>query len=117
MPTIEDVLVAGSRDATTKQLMVVDTSLPDYQQLVAAWGANHSLDQFWDVLFIDPTVNGVESISQYLSQAAVQYDAIHLVSHGFAGGLQLGNALLTAGNLEAYASQFEGWRSGLTAEA
>ncbi|MFN9915423.1 MAG: DUF4347 domain-containing protein, partial [Pirellulaceae bacterium] len=58
-----------------------------------------------------------ESISQYLSQAAVQYDAIHLVSHGFAGGLQLGNTLLTAGNLEAYASQFEGWRSGLTAEA
>jgi hypothetical protein len=83
--TFDDVIITSSIGYVTHELIVIDTSLPDYQQLVSAWGLYTSNDRSMDVLFVDRTVDGVEAVTEYLSRSGTQYDAIHLATHGFAG--------------------------------
>ncbi|MFN8708700.1 MAG: DUF4347 domain-containing protein, partial [Planctomyces sp.] len=114
---IDNVIVPATGGTRTHELIVIDTGLPDYQQLLFALGLSTSSERFLDVLFVDQTVDGVQSVTDYLTRTGIRYDAVHLATHGFAGGFQLGNATLTAGSLLQYTPQLEAWRSGLGANA
>jgi len=62
---------------------------------------------------------GRDELSQITEALHGQSDvaAIHLYSHGFAGGLQLGGTRLDVGSLSLEASQISGWASALTPDA
>ncbi|MFO0385033.1 MAG: DUF4347 domain-containing protein, partial [Pirellula sp.] len=115
--TTDNVILTGTIGATTQELVVIDSNLPDYQQLLSAWGLYSAPGRFLDVLFVDQTVDGVQLVTDYLNHTDIRYDAVHIASHGFAGGLQLGNVTLTAGSLEQYTTQLETWRSSLGVDA
>jgi choice-of-anchor C domain-containing protein len=76
-----------------------------------------SIDQRFDILYLDHLADGIAVVTEYLSQSGRVYDAIHLVTHGFSGGLLLGNVELNDGSLSTYAMQFDTWRSSLTQDA
>jgi hypothetical protein len=94
-------------------------SLRDLDALLAQL---HTLDDQdanseFSVLLVDRSVDGVQFVSDYLAASDTRFDTIHLVTHGFVGGLQLGNVELTASNLNLYANQFDVWRSSLSEDA
>ncbi len=99
------------------ELIVVDASLPEYEQLISSWRLDQHADSEFSVLLVDRSVDGVQFVGDYLASSDVRFDAIHLVTHGFVGGMQLGNIELTASNLNLYASQFDVWRSSLSEDA
>ena len=69
--------------------------------------ANHQLDAQRD---------GLTQISDVL---ALERDvsAVHIISHGEAGSLRLGNAVVNAATLNQRAAELEQWRSSFTADA
>ncbi|MFN9988050.1 MAG: DUF4347 domain-containing protein, partial [Pirellula sp.] len=101
----------------SNELIIVDTSLPEYERLLSACGVYTSIDQCFDVLYLDHSADGIAVVTEYLSQSGRVYDAIHLVTHGFSGGLQLGSATVTAGNLSEFETQLNAWRANLSADA
>ncbi|MFM7738063.1 MAG: DUF4347 domain-containing protein, partial [Planctomycetota bacterium] len=63
------------------------------------------------------TGDGLQFISNYLANSGETFSAIHLLTHGFAGGLQLGSTTLTSSSLDLYANQLAAWQLNLTADA
>ena len=96
---------------TARQLVVIDSAVDDYEQLIS------SLDSSTQVLLLDANSNGVEQISQALRSAGHTFDAIHIVSHGEDGGVQLGNQWLNSDSLQAVASELAQWTHWLSSDA
>ncbi|HEY9848816.1 MAG TPA: DUF4347 domain-containing protein [Leptolyngbyaceae cyanobacterium] len=84
----------------------IDTSIPDWQTLAAGVAPGT------EIFILDGTRDGVEQITQIL-QTRSQIAALHIISHGSPGNVQLGNTWLNLGNIENYALQLIQWRSAL----
>ncbi|MBL1378089.1 DUF4347 domain-containing protein [Zobellella iuensis] len=96
-------------DGPRKEVVFVDTRLPDYQELL------RSVDPAAEVILLDSRHDGVQQIADTLAGRS-GIDAIHILSHGDQGVLLLGNAPLHGGNLDAYAGQLAAIGSALTAD-
>jgi len=57
--------------------------------------------------------DGVQQITEVLARQT-GIDAVHILSHGSSGSLQLGNMHLDGGNLNAYSGQLAQWGTSLT---
>lgn len=91
-------------------LFFVDSALPDLDTLLA------TLPQGAEVHLIDPSADGIALLAGTLAGRS-GIEAVHLLTHGSAGQLQLGKILLTEANLGDYASQWAVVRSALTEDA
>ncbi len=94
---------------TGTHLTFIDTSVENYQQLADNIIAG-------DVIFLDAARDGIAQITETLTQ----YDDItglNLVSHGDAGLLQLGNALVNSTSLTQYEQAIQSWEQALTPDA
>jgi hypothetical protein len=107
-----DVMAENQRH----ELMFVDAGVSDYQQLVDDLMAHHDDGRKVEVIILDSDRDGIEQISESLARYR-DIDAVHVVSHGRDGSIQLGNALLTQDSLDDYADSIEGWRNALTGKA
>src|SRR6476660_4154124 len=92
------------------ELVIVDKATPDYRQLVA--GLTGTGVGKPDVVYLDSRTDGVVAIGRILSQHS-DLDAIHIVSHGQPGAVELGSVVLNAQNLPNYADSIRGWSAGL----
>ena len=84
--------------ANSKQLIIIDSRVTDWQSLVG----NVSPDIA--IIVLDPTLDGVNQIAASIV-AYSSLDAIHILSHGSAGSLSLGSSTLDNSNIDVYASQ------------
>ena len=114
-PDNVDAPAAESQDADAQEvtsIVFVDSSVEDYQQLV------DDIDQSGgtQVVLIDSQSDGIDQISEYLSRHT-GIESVHIVSHGTDGEVRLGNTLLNANTLDAYAGQIAAWSSSLTSSA
>ncbi len=105
-----------TRFTPRRELVIIDASTPDYQQLVDDLLQSDDEGREIEVVVLDADQNGVEQISAVLAGHR-DLDAVHVISHGRGGGVQLGSEWLSADTLGAQASQIAGWSSALTAEA
>ncbi|MEY3868976.1 MAG: hypothetical protein RLZZ338_2867 [Cyanobacteriota bacterium] len=85
-----------------RQLFIIDSNVPDYQQIVA------TLPPGAEVHILDPLADGLGQISEILHKVD-RGISLHLISHGAPGILYLGNGTLELHNLETYTSQLEQW--------
>ncbi|MDH3766984.1 MAG: DUF4347 domain-containing protein, partial [Gammaproteobacteria bacterium] len=99
-----------------QELIFVDAATPEYQQLVQQLIAGAGDGRDFDVIIIDSGSDGITQISQVLI-GYDSLDAIHVISHGADGGVQLGNAWLDGGSLARYADLIAGWGDALDADA
>jgi len=76
---------------TPKSIAFIDTAVPDWKTLVD--GVTPGIE----VILLDSNRNGVEQIAQKLRGG--NFSAVHIVSHGAVGSLQLGNTMLTLDTL------------------
>ncbi|MDC8448276.1 MAG: DUF4347 domain-containing protein [Nitrospira sp.] len=96
---------------STTEVVFVDPTVPDCQTLVAGIGPNVQ------VIMLDPTRDGVEQIAESLAGRS-GIDAIHLISHGSSGELQLGAGTLTAESMSGkYADELATIREALSDQA
>jgi hypothetical protein len=98
--------------ATTAQNTVffVDSNLPDLATLLAGLPAGA------EVHLIEAGYDGVQLLADTL-QGRSGIQAIHLLTHGSAGSLNLGSSMLTSANLAGYEAQWATVRSALTQDA
>jgi hypothetical protein len=93
-----------------EQIVFIDSSVEDYQTLI------DNFAQSTDFVILDYQHDGVIQITNYLSQHN-NLDAIHIVSHGDAGKLFLGNTELNQNTLSQYADILTGWNNFLKEDA
>jgi hypothetical protein len=83
----------GSKPASQRQeLVFVDGQVNDTAQLLAGLTGNA------EVVILDPTKDGLQQMADYL-KGREGLDAIHLLSHGADGTVQMGNVWLASNNL------------------
>ncbi|MCR6633049.1 MAG: VCBS domain-containing protein [Magnetospirillum sp.] len=83
-----------------KEVAFVDTSVADYQSLVAGIGAGV------EIQLIDGGQSGLAQIAKW-AETHSGYDAIHILSHGSAATLTLGTDTVTEGGLQSAVTQAE----------
>jgi glucose/arabinose dehydrogenase len=88
----------------------IDATVENYQKLAAGIAPGT------EVVILDASRDGIQQISEALSQRHT-LSSIHIVSHGDADGVQLGDARLEYGNLDRYRSQIQSWSNHLSADA
>jgi len=99
-----------------RELVVIDTRVPDYATLVNDLLSQTTGDRVFDILIVNEGEDGIAPVSDALG-AGVTYDAVHIVSHGADGVVQLGGTAIDAGSLIARAADFQSWGNGLSANA
>jgi hypothetical protein len=104
---VPQVVMSGAASAP-REVVFVDASLPDYERLLAdvlrATGGERPVE----VIFLDPARDGVAQIGEALATRA-GLDAVHLVTHGSTGRLQLGATALAAAALAAHSDAIAAW--------
>ncbi len=92
---------------TANEIVFIDSGVEDYETLEAGVRAGV------EVLILKDTQDGVTQISQALL-GKTGLDAIHLISHGSAGSLQLGSTELSSDRMAHYANALSQIGSSLT---
>jgi sialidase-1 len=92
-----------------KAIVFVDSSVEDYSVLAK------TVPPGTEVIVLDSAKDGVEQISELLSQRQ-GVSAVHILSHGQPGSLTLGTADLSLESLDKYKQYLDEWGDALTAE-
>jgi hypothetical protein len=96
------------------ELVFIQSGIYDSEALIADLEANAlATGRNVSIVVLNGTENGFDQISRVLTQYN-DLDAIHFVSHGTDGMIQLGGSWLTAGNIEQYQSQLQAWGMSLS---
>ncbi|MBP8270654.1 MAG: DUF4347 domain-containing protein, partial [Sphaerotilus sp.] len=95
------------------ELVVIDGGIDGASQLAMMWWSRATSACQIEVVVTDPAVDGLARITTLLA-ARQNLSAVHLVSHGSAGLLQLGATTVDAAVLSARADEVAGWRQALT---
>ena len=110
----QDVLNALATYMPTEsrtEVVFVDPTVPNYQELLAG------MDPNTEVIMLDAGKDGVQQIAENLA-GRTGIDAVHLISHGSSGELQLGTGTLTAESMSGrYAGELATIREALSAQA
>ena len=123
------VVAAQTSSATTDaaaqqrvELVFVDSGVTNASRLVADLQAQIGDGRTLLVYTLDAAQDGLKQISDVLAryqatQGQGGVDAIHLITHGDAQGLQIGSTWLSADNLAQHAAQIAGWGASLNTHA
>ncbi len=108
---------ASTQQAQTlrHEIVFVDAATPDYEKLIGdirAQGGGRDID----VVLLDAGKDGVAQITKTLA-GREDVSAVHIVSHGADGSVQLGNSSLNFDSLLKNGSKIKGWGAALTADA
>ncbi|WP_236508538.1 DUF4347 domain-containing protein, partial [Tychonema sp. BBK16] len=87
-------------------LVFIDSNVEDYQSLISGVSPNA------EVIILDETRDGIEQITERLA-IEQNIEAIHIISHGSPGAVQLGANTLNSSNIESFAPQLKQWRKAL----
>jgi hypothetical protein len=98
------------------ELVVVDTGVEGYQQLVDQLTRSTYPGVEIDVVLLDADGDGVGQIRDVLADHH-DLDAVHIVSHGTDGGVRLGNAWLSSDSLSGYEDDLSSWADALAEDA
>ncbi len=108
-------MAADSLLESRHELIFVDAGIDDYETLVEDLMSNAGSTEY-SVFILDGDTDGIEQISDILAGMA-DLDAIHLLSHGGEGRVQLGGSWLDNETLADNSDAVAGWSSALNADA
>ena len=98
---------------TQKEIVFVDAGAPNYQQLINDLIKAQAAGRPIEVVVLETGRDGIEQITEAMAERR-DVSAMHIVSHGSDGSLALGDAKLSAYNLEKYRDQIASWKDSLT---
>ncbi|MEB3293161.1 MAG: DUF4347 domain-containing protein, partial [Synechococcales bacterium] len=100
--------LADTALGNSDRLIFVDTRVTNYQSLLA--GVRSS-----EIVLLDAHTDGIQQMTAVLSDRK-NLTSIHILSHGNAGELQLGNRLVNQSTLTQEHAAIQNWGQALTAE-
>ncbi|TWT50242.1 Serine-aspartate repeat-containing protein D precursor [Rubripirellula amarantea] len=92
----------------TRELVIVDASVENYQSLVADLLGNQDESRTFEVIVIEADEDGIARLTEVLGQRD-NLDALHLVSHGEEGAFKLGHTWINDHSLTANAGAISAW--------
>ena len=107
---------AQDAQARRHELVLVETNTPDYQKLVDDILKQGGDGRDIEVVLLDASKDGIQQITDILA-ARQDLSAVHLISHGADGQVQLGTTQLDFDTLLKNATQIKGWGKSLSADA
>ncbi|MCH5374924.1 MAG: DUF4347 domain-containing protein, partial [Planctomycetes bacterium] len=129
LPTADDGTVLDTTAWESRQralvgaaheVVFVDGSVEGYESLVTGLSRTAATSSPTgspiEVILLDADRDGVTQITEYLA-GAQGVSGIHILSHGYAGGLQVGSASLSDQSLMVYSAQLARWGESLAADA
>ncbi|NNK94863.1 MAG: DUF4347 domain-containing protein, partial [Desulfobacterales bacterium] len=119
--TTENIPVSGEdvtetnldSETTTNELILINDSASDYEQLVDAIEVNDDLNRSFEVIILDDEQNGIEQVSSILADTS-DLDALHIITHGKEGSLALGSDWLDTDDLLANKDAVSAWNESFT---
>ena len=102
---------AAARDF---ELIIIDGAVENAQQLTDDIVANR-VDGEFEIVILDATRDGIDQITDILATRS-GVSAVHLVSHGDEGVVNLGNTQLSLDSLDAVAGDLAGWQDAFTSD-
>ena len=111
----DTAIVNDDANSLRHEVLFVDSRTPDYQQLLDDIQQRES-SVAYEIYILDPESDGIQQVSDVLAQYD-QLDAVHFVSHGADGAVQLGNTWLTQESINRYAVAIADWGRTLSTEA
>jgi hypothetical protein len=87
-----DAIATYNPGESRSEVVFVDPTVPNYQDLLSGMNSNI------EVIMLDGGQDGIEQMANALS-GRTGIDAIHVISHGGAGELQLGTGVLNADSM------------------
>ena len=84
-------------------IVFIDSGVENISSLLGGLKSNT------EVVLLDPTQDGIDQITNYLSQRQGVIDSVQILSHGSSGSLQLGSTKLSSDNLGKYQSELSQW--------
>jgi hypothetical protein len=91
---------------SVSHVVFIDSNVEDYESLISGVSPNA------EVIILDETLCGIEQITERLATKQ-NIEAIHIISHGSPGALQLGANTLNSSNIESFAPGLQQWRKAL----
>ena len=107
---------AASPEQVRCEIVFVDSTAPDYQRLVDDIVRHVGEGRELELIRLESSADGIEQISAALSGRR-DISAIHIISHGTQGEVQLGGARLNFDSLLQNATQIRGWSDALRSDA
>ncbi|MDH3461050.1 MAG: DUF4347 domain-containing protein, partial [Burkholderiaceae bacterium] len=101
---------------SVSQIVFVDTRVQGYEALIDSLNLDVAADGDLRVVMLDADRDALEQISGVLAEHS-GLAAVHILSHGSSGSLQLGNSTLDQDNLGAYADTVAAWGDALSENA
>jgi VCBS repeat-containing protein len=111
-PRIEFAPVAQDAVQRTREIVFVDASTPDFRKLIDDIRANASDTRDIEVVALYGGGDGIEQITSVLAKRK-GIDAIHVISHGSPGEVQLGTATLDFDSLVKQSKDIKKWGRAL----
>ncbi|WP_291588604.1 DUF4347 domain-containing protein [Comamonas sp. UBA7528] len=108
---LRHALMAEAAPATSQrqEVVFVDSQVPNLAELLAG------LSSSAEVVILDAGKDGLQQMADYL-QGRNGLDAIHLLSHGADGTVQMGNVWLSSANLGEHSAALQGIGAALKAD-
>ena len=94
------------------ELVLVNEDVADYEQLIADLQANGD-NRVIEVVVLESDRDGIEQVSEILAERS-DLAAVHLISHGSDGQINLGNTWLNNGTLQQHSAAVAEWGQALT---
>ncbi|MGD8576276.1 MAG: DUF4347 domain-containing protein, partial [Thiohalophilus sp.] len=113
VPQTTDAVSDASVSAPTRELVFVDTDTPEYQQLLNDLLGSSEDGRDFEVILLDNQQSGIDQISETLANRG-DLDAIHIISHGADGTVDLGNTRLDFESLLSNSKEISNWGQALT---
>ena len=98
-------------ETAPRTVVIVDPTVENYQQIL------ESIDGAFEVIVLDGALDGIEQIASVLSGMR-NVEALHIISHGSSGELQLGSGTLNLQSMTGeYADELRAIGASLSADA
>ncbi len=97
-------------DGEVNAIVFVDTGVADYENLI------NDLPSDTLAVILEPGCDGITQIGDVLSQYR-DVEAVHIISHGSSGSINLGDAVLSNDTIDEYATDLQEWGSSLAGGA
>ena len=102
-----------SANSVRHEVVFVQSSLYNLDQLTADLYANDGVTRVFDVIILDQGADGFSQIDSALSSYS-NLDAIHFVTHGADGFIQLGGSWLAYNNVDQHLTSLQSWGMSLS---
>lgn len=102
----EEAVAAADGERPRREIVFIDADVQDAATLIE----NVAPDA--EVILLSADRDGVAQISATLAGYR-DVDAVHIISHGEAGGIRLGSGELSARTVDQYAAVLAGWKGSL----